>query len=84
MKYKHSEVIHNLSAPNQIVPLLMEICNPKSVIDVGCGVGTFLSVFKKHGVNDVLGIDGSWTNRELLAKHLSPNRCSIAIVLTRL
>jgi SAM-dependent methyltransferase len=44
------------------------------VIDVGCGVGTWLSVFEEHGVQDILGIDGS-TVPELLyvdgSKYLS-------------
>jgi SAM-dependent methyltransferase len=49
-----------------IVPVLMEMFNPKSVVDVGCGLGTFLKVFKAHGVSDVLGCDGSWVRRDLL------------------
>src|SRR5262249_16044265 len=36
---------------------------PKSVVDVGCGIGTFLNVFLENGVNDVLGIDGAWVDR---------------------
>lgn len=73
MRYKHSAKIHNLNAPNQIVPLLMEIFHPKSVIDVGCGIGTFLSAFKSSGVKEVFGLDGSWTNKEMLSKHLNEN-----------
>jgi len=53
MPYTHSENIHNLNAPNQIVPLLIKIFNPTSVIDVGCGIGTFLSVFKDNGVKQL-------------------------------
>jgi len=41
-----------------VVPLLLELARPKSVIDVGCGVGTWLSVFQQHGVEDVFGVDG--------------------------
>ena len=44
---------------------------PKSVVDIGCGIGNFLKVFKENGVVDTLGIDGSWVNRELLAKNIS-------------
>lgn len=40
----------------------MDIVNAKSVIDVGCGTGTFLSVFKRNGVDEVLGIEGEWLN----------------------
>ena len=45
--------------------------HPSSVIDVGCGIGTFLAVFRRYGVGNVKGIDGNWVNRELLAKYIS-------------
>lgn len=37
-----------------------------SAVDVGCGVGTWLSVLKENGVGDIQGIDGSWVERDLL------------------
>jgi SAM-dependent methyltransferase len=42
------------------VPLLIDLFQPGSVVDVGCGTGTWLSVFREHGVTDILGIDGPW------------------------
>lgn len=42
------------------VPLLIERFEPRSVVDVGCGTGIWLSVFREHGVADILGIDGPW------------------------
>lgn len=50
----------------EIVPLVMSLVHPKSVIDVGCGIGTWLSVFKEHGVQDILGIDGDYIDRQML------------------
>ena len=41
-----------------IVPLVLALVKPQSVVDVGCGLGTWLSVFKDFGVKDVFGIDG--------------------------
>ena len=41
----------------RVVPLVLELIHPRSVVDVGCGVGTWLSVFREHGVEDVRGID---------------------------
>jgi SAM-dependent methyltransferase len=70
MKYKHLEEHHNLVAPNQIVPILVDLFNPKSVLDVGCGLGTFLKSFKDHGVKKVLGIDGNWVDKGLLFKNI--------------
>lgn len=49
-----------------VVPLVMGLVSPKSVVDIGCGVGTWLSVFQKNGVIDVLGVDGEWVNAEQL------------------
>ena len=43
----------------EIVPLVTEMLKPRSVVDVGCGTGAWLSVFKTHGVNRVLGLDGT-------------------------
>jgi SAM-dependent methyltransferase len=43
-----------------VVPLVIELFQPKSVVDVGCGTGLWLSAFRERGVTDVFGIDGSW------------------------
>lgn len=48
------------ASAREVVPLLLEIVKPRSVVDVGCGIGGWLSVFKEHGVTEVLGIDGEW------------------------
>ena len=50
----------------EIVPLIVDMLNPKSVVDVGCGLGTWLEIFLDQGIDDILGIDGSWVNTELL------------------
>lgn len=78
IKYIHDEEHHNLIGPSIIVPHIIEAIKPQSVVDLGCGIGTFLSVFKKNGINDILGIDGEWTNRELLSKYLDSNNFQVA------
>lgn len=70
LKYFHDEIHHNLKASSIIVPLLVQKIKPKSVVDVGCGIGTFLNVFKKEGVRDIVGLDGEWVNTELLKKYI--------------
>jgi SAM-dependent methyltransferase len=72
LKYIHSEKEHNLASPKQIVPHLMRLVQPKSVVDIGCGIGTFLYCFKESGVSDVLGVDGHWADKNLMRKYLSP------------
>lgn len=64
--YIHTEEIHNLTAPREVVPLLIQLTKPKSVLDVGCGTGTWLNVFDENGVKDFLGVDGDFVNRSLL------------------
>ena len=66
LKYLHEESTHNLESPGLIVPYLIEKFKPGSVVDVGCGIGTFLKVFKQSGVREVLGIDGKWVDRNKL------------------
>lgn len=55
-----------MQSPNVIVPFLIEKFHPSSVIDVGCGIGTFLHVFKQRGVSDIKGVDGTWVNKDQL------------------
>lgn len=49
-----------------IVPLVINWVRPRSVIDVGCGTGTWLAAFRSQGVEDVLGIDGDYVDRAML------------------
>jgi SAM-dependent methyltransferase len=48
------------------VPLLMTLLRPGSVVDVGCGIGSWLSVFRDCGVHDVTGVDGDYVPVEAL------------------
>src|SRR5262245_19329109 len=41
-----------------IVPIVLDLVHPKSVVDVGCGPGTWLAEFARRGVREYLGIDG--------------------------
>lgn len=54
-------------ASARVVPLIQAKLSPRSVVDVGCGVGTWLSVFRAGGVEDVVGVDGAYVERSLLA-----------------
>lgn len=46
-----------------IVPLVLQMFQVKSVIDVGCGVGPWLRAFIDNGVSDVAGLDGDYVER---------------------
>jgi hypothetical protein len=64
--YIHTEDIHNVVSPEQVVPIIMDKVKPTSVLDVGCGIGTWLSVFEEHGIKEYLGIDGEHVRKEML------------------
>ena len=38
----------------------------RSAVDVGCAVGSWLSVLKTSGVSNIQGIDGDWVNEDFL------------------
>ena len=48
-----------------ILPVLMKFIRPRSVIDIGCGVGTWLAVWKNLGA-EVHGLDGDYVDRSQL------------------
>lgn len=54
------------SSAAAIVPLVLEMLSPESVVDVGCGEGDWLAAFRKAGVGDVLGIDGDHVDHSRL------------------
>lgn len=47
-------------AAERVLPWLIERLEPKSVVDFGCGVAAWLETARRHGVSDLLGIDGPW------------------------
>jgi SAM-dependent methyltransferase len=49
-----------------IVPMLMDLVKPSSVVDVGCGLADWLAEFKRAGCVRILGMDGDWVPREHL------------------
>ncbi|HET8936981.1 MAG TPA: methyltransferase domain-containing protein [Polyangiales bacterium] len=42
------------------VPFILELTRARSVVDVGCGLGTWLKTYSESGVSEILGIDGAW------------------------
>lgn len=56
----------SLRSAKAIVPTIIELLSPKSVVDIGCGVGTWLSVFSENGVSEILGLDGPYVQKEKL------------------
>jgi SAM-dependent methyltransferase len=58
-----------------VIPVVVEILGtaPHSVLDVGCGVGTWLAVWQEQqGVSEILGVDGHYVQPSQLR---IPARC---------
>ncbi len=65
--YIHEEEIHNKRAAQLVLPFVFKLHRPASVIDIGCGLGTWLSVCQDLGVDDILGVDGDYVDQSKLA-----------------
>lgn len=46
----------------EIVPIILKIFKPKSVIDLGCATGAWLKVFTELGIEKIVGVDGSYVD----------------------
>jgi SAM-dependent methyltransferase len=58
--FQYSPTIYNLRAPKIIIPLVLDLVKPKSILDVGCGIGTWLKAVSEFELNDIMGVDGSY------------------------
>lgn len=75
---RHERTIHSAKT---ILSILMErVPKIQSAVDIGCGVGTWLSVLKEKGVKEIKGIDGKWVNPNLLE---IPANCFTAVDFRR-
>lgn len=63
--FEHIQPMSRHSA-TALIPIVLDLIRPTSVIDVGCGTGEFLAVVQKHGVSEILGIDGEYVERSQL------------------
>ena len=60
----HKQTLYPATAVLDI--LLNIIPQVSSAVDVGCAVGSWLSVLADRGVKDIQGIDGDWVNKDFL------------------
>jgi hypothetical protein len=74
------QAIGSLRSAHHVVPLVLSLVRPASVVDVGCGLGTWLKVFQDKGIQDIVGIDGDYVDLSLSL--LSPQQF-VSMDLTR-
>lgn len=63
-----------------VVPLVLQFLTVRSVVDVGCGDGSWLAVFREHGVKETLGVDGEYVDKSFLQ---IPQDCFQALDLAK-
>ncbi len=57
----------SVSSARRILPAVLALTRASSVLDVGCGIGTWASVALECGATEVTGVDGDWVALEALA-----------------
>lgn len=66
-KFYDAQKNGSIKSAEEMVPYIMGLFQLHSVIDVGCGIGTWLSVFKKNGIDEIMGVDGQYVDLDSLA-----------------
>jgi len=49
------------------VKYIVDLLSPTSVVDIGCGTGEWLALFKEFGVSEVHGYDGGYVDKNMLS-----------------
>jgi SAM-dependent methyltransferase len=66
INYFHTEHYHNTASAEEVLPFVIDLVSPLSIIDIGCGTGSWLKVAKKLGITDIKGIDGIHVDNKIL------------------
>ena len=56
--YVHAANVHSVEGPRAALNVLFPLLQPASILDVGCGQGTWIKAANELGITDVVGIDG--------------------------
>ena len=69
------EQAQNRESASRILGILFDYIRPKSVLDVGCVLGTWLRIVQEMDVPDIQGIEGEWLDPAQI--QIDPNRVVI-------
>ena len=56
----------SLPSARHVVPMVLDLVPARSVVDLGCGNGSWLRAYLENGVERVLGVDGPWIEESQL------------------
>src|SRR5262245_16248653 len=71
---------NSLQSARAVARVICQLFHPQSVVDVGCGLGSWLKAFIEAGAERICGIDGDCVNRDAL---LIPPETFVGKDLTR-
>lgn len=80
------QVPDSIRSAEVVLTILFERYKPNSMLDVGCGRGTWLSVAEKMGTHVLHGIDGPWVKSDhILSKGIrfTPTNMEMELPITR-
>lgn len=63
----YRELDSTRESAREVLPIILELVKPASIVDLGCGAGHWLAAASELGVRDFLGVDGSWALKAQLA-----------------
>ena len=72
-QFYEQRITGSLKSAMEIIPLVLKLFPVKSIVDIGCGLGTWLRAFQEYGVSDILGIDGPPIEEPMLEIRTSLN-----------
>src|SRR5438067_13731659 len=64
--YDYGLNLHTIAGPRAILERLFQGSPPKSLLDLGCGTGTWLRAALDLGVTEIYGVDGIPIEQESL------------------
>jgi SAM-dependent methyltransferase len=76
----------SLAAAREILPFVFQLADHNAVVDVGCGIGTWLCASAENGATNILGLDGPYVAQSQLrisAEQFRPMDLSHAFQLDR-
>lgn len=56
----YRELEQTRSSAREILPIVFELLQPASIVDIGCASGHWLAAAAELGISDFLGVDGEW------------------------
>lgn len=63
ISFYKSQAEGSYTSAQEILPIIFKIKKIKSIVDIGCGVGTWLRVAQKLGCEKCVGYEGRWLRK---------------------